>query len=162
MMSRGRSLILFWLALSELNHVSFSPVTKQRTWSPKATLWGCVSFLPSVEVRLCRRFHVCRLFATPKSDTNFQASVVNPNAGVAVSLKFRILLRIVGCQSQRAVTRYRTGQHFAYYIDWNATSVRHLSDAVGTQSKMSSIEMNSKIYHILFKTSRRQYRIEVI
>lgn len=161
MMSRGRALILVWLARSELNHVRFSPVTEQRTWSPKATLWGCASFLPSVEVRLCRRLQVCRLFATPKSDTNFQASVLNPNAGVAVSRKFWILLRMVGFQSQRAVTHYRTGEHFAYYIDWNATSVRQLSNAVGTQTKMS-IEMDSKIYHMLFRTSRPQGRIQVI
>jgi hypothetical protein len=59
---------------------------------------------------------------------------------------------------------YRGGEHFAYYVDGNATSIRHSSDAIRTQIKMSSIEMDSKIrvYLILIETSRPQNRIQVI
>jgi hypothetical protein len=50
---------------------------------------------------------------TKKSGKRSCSIVVTAVAGVADSLKLRILLRIVDCQTQKAVTYYRDEEHFA-------------------------------------------------
>jgi hypothetical protein len=72
-------------------------------------------------------------------------------------------MTVVGCQPLRAVTHYRTEEHFIYYTDGNATSSLIGVYSINIQTKMSPCVMEkTKIYYILLEPSCSPYRIPII
>lgn len=76
MMSLGIALVLFGPATSDLSHVRLSPVLHWVSTGPFVRTC-CVPSVSNGQILQC--LQVCRLFATPKFDTNYHASVLSPD-----------------------------------------------------------------------------------
>jgi len=72
-------------------------------------------------------------------------------------------MTVVGCQALRAITHYRTEEHFIYYTDGNAASSPIGVYSISIWAKMSPCVMEkTKMYYILLEPSYSPYKIPII